>query len=421
MSSDNPFAPESTRSVIRNGTVLDTETMTYTENQTVVIEDGLIVEVADRYSGDADVDIDAGGSFVLPGLIDGHVHFRLATLNFHALASWSEVQFGIVMAGLAKATVERGFTTVRDLGGDVNGLMRAIRDGATPGPRIVRAGMMLTQTGGHGDIRSGEIEVASCGCLLDSNVMSIVADGVDAVRKASRHLLRDGSDFIKIHVSGGVASPMDPLESIQYTPEEIRTVVTEAAHRQTYVSAHAYTPEAIVMAVNAGVHCIEHGNLMDDATASVIADAGAVVVPTLVTYHAMDDIGRQFGLPSANRAKNTVVLDSGLTSLERAQNAGVTLGFGTDLIGESQTRQNEELAIRSRVQPAADVLRSMWNVNARLCHMEGRIGVLKPGAFGDVVVSRVDPLEDLPAFAEHETSLSHIVQHGQLIVDRSSS
>lgn len=418
MPNDNTADP--TRTVIRNGTVLDTVSMTYTENQTVVIEDGLIVDVGNDHGRDADVDIDAAGRYVLPGLIDGHVHFRLATLNFHALASWSEVQFGIVMAGLAKATVERGFTTVRDLGGDVNGLMRAIRDGATPGPRIARAGLMLTQTGGHGDVRSGQIEVASCGCALDSSVMSIVADGVDAVRKASRHLLRDGSDFIKIHVSGGVASPTDPLESVQYTPEEIRAVVTEAAHRGTYVSAHAYTPEAIAMAVDEGVHCIEHGNLMDDATAALLADAGTVVVPTLVTYHAMNDIGRQLGLPAANLAKNSVVLASGLESLERATKAGITLGFGTDLIGEAQPRQNEELAIRAQVQPAVDVLRSMWNVNAELCHLEGRVGVLQPGAFGDVVISSVDPLEDLVAFAGHETALTHVVQGGNLVIDRSA-
>lgn len=417
MSNDN--TKDSTRTVIRNGTVLDTASMTYIENQSVVIEDGLIVAVGVDDTGDADVGIDAKGRFVMPGFIDGHVHFRLATLNFHALASWSEVQFGIVMAGLARATVERGFTTVRDLGGDVNGLMRAIRDGATPGPRIVRAGLMLTQTGGHGDVRSGEIEIASCGCALDFSVMSIVADGVDAVRKASRHLLRDGSDFIKIHVSGGVASPADPLESVQYTPEEIRAVVTEAAHRGTYVSAHAYTPESIAMAVDAGVKCIEHANLMDDATASLLADAGTVVVPTLVTYHAMNDIGRQLGLPAANLAKNSVVLESGLDSLERASKAGITLGFGTDLIGEAQPRQNEELAIRAQVQPAVEVLRSMWNVNAQLCHLEGRVGVLQPGAFGDVVISNVDPLDDLVAFADHETALSHVVQSGNLVVDRS--
>ena len=245
--------------------------------------------------------------------------------------------------------------------------------------------------------------------------------GPDAVRKAARHLLRDGSDFLKIHVSGGVASPSDPLESVQYTPEEIRVVVTEAQHRNTYVSAHAYTPEAIGMAVESGVHCIEHGNLIDDDTAQIVADAGAVVVPTLVTYRAMDDLGQQLGLPPANLAKNTRVLESGLASLERAQRAGITLGFGTDLIGESQVRQNEELAIRASVQSPADVLHSMWIVNAQLCHLEGRIGVLQPDAFGDVVISRVDPLEDLAAFAQHEAALTHVIQQGNLVVDRSDS
>ncbi len=414
-----PNTNGSTRTIVRNGTVLDTTTMTYTEPQVVVIENGVIVDLADAYTGDADVEIDAAGQYVLPGLIDGHVHFRLATLDFRSLLQWSEVQFGINMARLAADTVERGFTTVRDLGGDVNGLMRSIADGHARGPRIVRAGLMLTQTGGHGDVRSGEIELASCGCVLSSSVMSIVADGVDAVRKAARHLLRDGSDFIKIHVSGGVASPADPLESVQYTTEEIRTVVTEAQHRGTYVSAHAYTSEAIAMAVDAGVHCIEHGNLMDDATASLIAHAGAVVVPTLVTYQAMHDIGRQHGLPAANLRKNTVVLDSGLESLERAHRAGVTLGFGTDLIGEAQPRQNEELTIRARVQPAVDVLRSMWVVNAQLCRLEGKIGVVCPGAFGDIVISNVDPLADITAFADHRTALTHVIQNGRVVVDRS--
>jgi imidazolonepropionase-like amidohydrolase len=187
------------------------------------------------------------------------------------------------------------------------------------------------------------------------------------------------------------------------------------------VSAHAYTPEAIVMAVKAGVHCIEHGNLIDDPTAKVLADASAVMVPTLVTYQAMNDVGKQLGLPAANLEKNAVVLESGLASLERAHAAGVTLGFGTDLIGETQPRQNEELAIRGSVQPAADVLRSMWVVNSQLCHLEGRIGVLAPGAFGDAVISNVDPLEDLAGFAQHKTALSHIIQHGNVVVDRTNA
>lgn len=393
--------------------------MTYSDS-TIVIENGIIVDVTDAYTGEVDVDVDAAGRFVVPGLIDGHVHFRLASLDFRALAEWSEVQFGIVMANLARATLERGFTTVRDLGGDVTGLIRTIQSGAASGPRIVRAGMMLTQTGGHGDPRSGMIDLAGCGCALDSNVMSIIADGSDAVRKAARHLLREGSDFLKIHVSGGVASPTDPLESIQYTPEEIRTIVTEAEHRGTYVSAHAYTPEAIAMAVNAGVHCIEHGNLIDGLAATLVADAGAMMVPTLVTYRAMNDVGKQLGLPAANLAKNALVLESGLESLERAYAAGITMGFGTDLIGETQYLQNQELAIRGSVQPATDVLRSMWIVNAQLCRLEGKIGVLAPGAFGDAVISQVDPLADLAGFADHETAFSHVIQHGNVVVDRTN-
>lgn len=408
------------RTVIRNGNVLDTVSMTFVGERAVVIEDGVIVEVDERQDGkgEIDVEVDARGRFVLPGLIDGHMHFRLATMNFHALASWSEVEFGIHMAALSRNTIERGFTTVRDLGGDVTGLMRAIASGATLGPRIVRAGRMLTQTGGHGDAEGGEREVPACGCAMRSSTFSIVADGAEAVRKAARHNLREGSDFLKVHVSGGVASPSDPLDSVQYTPGELEAAVLEARHRGTYVAAHAYSAEAIQQAVAAGVHSIEHGNLIDAQTAQQLADAGSVLVPTLVTYEAMDQLGEQLGLPKANRDKNTVVYEAGLASLEIADAAGVTMGLGTDLIGETQWMQNRELAIRAEVQSAEAILRSMWDTNARLCRLEGQVGVVAPGAFGDIVVSNVNPLDDIAAFAEPSTSLSHVIQAGRLMVDR---
>ncbi len=405
---------------MRDATVLDTASMSFAEGRTVVVEEGLIADVTDGAVGPADVEIDASGCFVVPGLIDAHVHFRLATLDFRSLVGWSEVEFGVAMATLAHNTVERGFTTVRDLGGEVAGLIRAIGRGATPGPRIVRAGRMLTQTGGHGDAQGGAREVPACACAMRSDWASIVADGTEAVRKGARHLLRDGSDFLKIHVSGGVASPSDPLESLQYTPDEVRAAVTEASHRGTYVAAHAYTPEAVAMAVAEGVHSIEHGNLIDQETAQAMAVAGSVMVPTLTTYRAMNEFGAGLGLPAANLEKNAVVFESGLASVEMAVAAGVALGFGTDLIGETQPMQNQELAIRAEVQPAADVLRSMWVVNAGLCGMEGRIGVVEPGAFGDLVVSRVDPLDDLAGFADHERSIVHVLQAGRPVLDRSS-
>lgn len=406
------------RTVISNGSVLDTSTMEFVGERHVVIDNGMIVDIAENYTGSADRVIDAGGQFVVPGLIDGHVHFRLATMDFRRLSEMSEVEYGIRMAALAKATVERGFTTVRDLGGEVSGLINAITSGVAQGPRIIRAGRMLTQTGGHGDVEGGYREPPSCACSMRSTTFGIVADGPEAVRKAARHNLRAGSDFLKVHVSGGVASPSDPLESIQYTHEELRIAVVEAEHRKTYVSAHAYSPESISLAVGAGVYAIEHGNMLDPDAATAMAANGAVLVPTLATYEAMEEVGEKLGLPETNRRKNTKVYQAGIESLEIARTHGVTMGFGTDLIGETQVRQNRELAIRHEVEPAADVLRSMWQTNATLCHLPGQVGTLTPGAHGDVVVSRVNPLEDLNAFSNPETAFSHVIQAGRVAVER---
>jgi len=401
--------------VIANGSILDSRTLEYSGEGDVVIEDGVIRQVGGRHSGAADVIVDARGKYVMPGLIDAHVHFRLATMNFVRLTAWTEVEFGIAMARLARETVERGFTTVRDLGGDTQGLKRAIGSGMVVGPRILAAGQMLTQTGGHGDTRGGDLHAPQCACEMPGNAFGLVCDGVDAVIKGARHLLRNGSDFLKVHVSGGVASPADPIDGVQYTREEIRAAVTEAAHRHTYVAAHAYNPESITMAVESGVRTIEHGNLIDSAAASAIASHNAFMVPTLVTYSAMNEMGPVLGLPKRNIEKNVAILEAGLRSLEIALSAGVTLGFGTDLIGETQSFQNRELAIRSEVQPARDVLHSLWNVNAAIIGMEGAVGVLAEGAHGDVVVSTVDPLADIKAFARQDEAISHVILGGRVV------
>ncbi|MEY3589409.1 MAG: hypothetical protein RJA47_2005 [Actinomycetota bacterium] len=400
--------------VIANGSILDSRALGYSVEGDVVIEDGVIRQVGGRHSGAADVIVDARGKYVMPGLIDAHVHFRLATMNFVRLTAWTEVEFGIAMARLARETVGRGFTTVRDLGGDTQGLRRAIDSGMVVGPRILAAGQMLTQTGGHGDTRGGDLHAPQCACEMSGNAFGLVCDGVDAVIKGARHLLRNGSDFLKVHVSGGVASPADPIDGVQYTHEEIRAAVTEAAHRHTYVAAHAYNPDSIIMAVESGVRTIEHGNLIDATAATAVAAHGAFMVPTLVTYSAMNEMGAALGLPKRNIEKNVAILEAGLRSLEIAISAGVTLGFGTDLIGETQSFQNRELAIRSEVQPARDILDSLWNVNARILRREGSIGVLAEGAHGDVVVSHIDPLSDIKGFARQD-SIAHVVLGGNVI------
>jgi len=402
------------RTVIRNGQIFDTATLNFAGERTLVIEDGRIVD-DDGGSAAGDVEIDAAGCFVLPGFIDAHVHFRLTTLNFRRLAHWTEVEFGLVMARLSRQTLERGFTAVRDTGGDLRGLIRAVASGWAVSPRIVRSGLMISQTGGHGDTEGGVREVPECACQMRHTAFGVVADGPDAVRKAARHLLRDGSNFLKIHVSGGVATPSDPMDCIQYTPPEVAVAVEEASNRRTYVAAHAYLPDAIQMAVNGGVRSIEHGNLIDAPTAGLMAEKGAVLVPTLVTYEAMGAFGAELGMPKANLEKNKIVLDSGLRSLEIAAAANVEIGFGTDLIGETQVRQNQEFAIRAEAQSATDILRSMYVVNPRLLMMEGEIGALTPGAYGDVAICRKNPLDDIKTLADPAANLAHVLKGGEIV------
>jgi imidazolonepropionase-like amidohydrolase len=401
---------------VSEGTVLDTATMELVDNQTVVIEGDRIVDVVDgRSNVDADMDIDASGQFVMPGFVDGHFHHWIVTMDFARLTKMSAVERGIMMGNLAEGTVRRGFTTIRDAGGDNRGLMRAIDSGVCQGPRIVQAGRILSQTGGHGDFRAGDAPVAECGCQIFHDHAGFVVDGVEACRKAARQALRDGSEFIKIMTSGGVSSPTDPFDSVQFTAEEIQAITVESDHRHTYTTSHAYLPESIQLAINNGVKCIEHGNGLDAVTAARMAELGAIMVPTLIAYRALTEIGPKVGFPESMLAKNDGVFEMGQNSIEIAKSAGVELGFGTDLLGEGHHLQNEEFAIRAELEPAADVLRSMYVTNVKLCKLEGQVGTVSRGAFADLLVSRVNPLEDLAALAEPDANLSTIIQHGQPI------
>jgi len=399
---------------VSQGTVLDTATMELVENQTVVIEADRIVDVVDgRSNVDADVDIDAAGQFVLPGFIDGHFHHWIVTMDFARLTKMTAEERGINMGRLAEGTVRRGFTTIRDAGGDNRGLMYAIASGVVRGPRIVQAGRILSQTGGHGDSRPGVVAPAECGCQMFADHAGFVVDGVDACRKAARHALRDGSNFIKIMTSGGVSSPTDPFDSVQFTAEEIRAITVETDHRHTYTTSHAYLPDSIQLAINNGVQCIEHGNGLDKATAERMVELGARMVPTLVAYKALNEIGPKVGFPEKMLAKNNGVFEMGQNSIEIAKTAGVELGFGTDLLGEAHHLQNLEFAIRANLEPAADVLRSMYVTNVKLCKMEGEIGTVTPGAYADLVVSRVNPLQDLAGLSEPDANLSQIIAAGE--------
>ena len=217
---------------------------------------------------------------------------------------------------------------------------------------------------------------------------------------------------------GGIATPTDPIDMVQYTEDEIRAAVEEAESRRTYAFAHAYIPESITRAVRAGVRSIEHGNLIDEAAAKEMASHGTYLVPTLVVYDQVAEFGRALNFPAASLAKLADVLDAGVGSVDLAQRAGVQLGLGTDLLGETQDAQAKELLLRADAQSNADVLRSATTVNAALLGRAGQLGVIVPGAYADLLVVDGDPLTDIGVLAGQGERLAMIVRAGDVVVNQ---
>ena len=397
--------------------ILDTDAGTYRDGS-VHVQGGRIVEISDRAITATGIrTIDGRGRVLMPGLIDAHVHVAITTINFGALESKPTTLRTLESVGILERMLGRGFTTVRDAGGADAGLAQAVADGLIPGPRIYDSGRVLSQTGGHGDFRPRGDLAPMCACTIHSSGFSHVADGVDAVRRAAREELRRGATQLKIMASGGVASPTDPIWNLQYSREEMVAIVEEAASWRTYAMAHAYTPEAIRRAVEAGVRTIEHGNLIDRETAELMAVRGAYLVPTLVTYFMLDELGGAFGLPAESAAKLKEVVTAGLGSIELARAAGVPMGFGTDLLGELHDQQSREFSIRRRVLSAAEIIRSATVVNAEILRATGEIGVIKEGARGDLLVIDGDPLEDISVL-ENADKMQAVIQGGRVVSDR---
>ena len=385
----------------------------------LLVEDGIVREVSNRpiAARDADV-IDAGGRTVMPGLIDCHVHVTFSHINLGLITQLAQATVVLRSLPILRGMLRRGFTSVRDAGGADHALKQAVEDGmdgAVVGPRLFVSGSPLSPTGGHGDFRPRSdrlLPVSPCGCHRIASTR--VVDGVDNVRTAVREQLQMGADQIKIMSSGGVASPTDPVNALGYSLDETRAIVDEAAARHTYVLAHAYTAEAITRAVQCGVRSIEHGNLVDEAAAKLMAERGVYAVPTLVTYEALAGEGERLGLPPESVAKIANVREAGLRSLEIFQRAGVKMGFGTDLLGESHRMQSDEFQIRARVMSNADVLRSATVVGAEIVGMAGRLGQLVPGAIADLLVVEGDPLADLSCLAGQGERIKLVMKSGRV-------
>jgi imidazolonepropionase-like amidohydrolase len=303
--------------------------------------------------------------------------------------------FAVGYAGqVLEAMLMRGFTTVRDAGGADAGLAEAIRCGYFVGPRLFPSGFALAQTGGQGDFRPASAgERRWSGSEFIGASMSRVVDGTDEVRLAAREELSRGATQLKVMAGGGIAGGI-PVERAHFSSEELRAVVGEAEDAGTYVMAHAYSPLAIRRAVDAGVRSIEHGNLLDAETAGLMS-ARAYLVPTLAVYKAIAESENGTAIGSERRERAQRLLESGLESIEIAREAGVMIGFGTDLEGQLEQKQLSEFSIRKAVDSNAEIVASATAINADLMNLRHKVGVVRPGAYADLLVLDDDPLADI--------------------------
>lgn len=403
-----------------NAHVLDPVDARLLEDHHVLVEDGTVREVSDKPIKSSATTIDLKGKTLMPGLIDLHVHVVAIGLNLAAQVHMPNVLVTLKSLPIMKSMLRRGFTTVRDAGGAGHAMKQAMEIGLIEGPRLFVSGRAISQTGGHGDGRPRTDYLRSetpCECCVRVGALARVADGVDAVRRAVREELQMGADQIKIMASGGVASPTDPVGAWGYSEEEVRAIVDEAHARHTYVLAHAYTPEAIARVVRCGVRTIEHGNLIDAATAGLMAEHGTYAVPTLVTYDALASEGADLGLPQESVAKIASVHEAGLRSLEIFQRAGVKMGYGTDLLGASHRHQSREFKIRAEVLGAPAVIASATVVGAEVLGMENRLGTIAPGACADLLVVRGNPLQSVDCLLGQGENIPLVMKQGAIFVN----
>lgn len=400
--------------VFRNLQLLDPRWDEARDGYEVLVEGDTIREVSEGpIRSDSAAVVDCGGRTLMPGLIDCHAHVTLTEMNISALEAMP-VTLMTARAGVSlRAMLDRGFTTVRDTGGADWGIQQAVADGHFVGPRLFVAGQSIGPTGGHNDSRRRTDDSDGCSCSNALRFTAAIADGADDVRRVVREQLRQGANQIKIMMSGGVSSPYDPLDSIQFSMPEVAAAVEEATAFGRYVLAHAYTPEAITRAAEAGVRTIEHGNLIDEPAAALMAGKGMFLVANLVTYFSMKERAASFGMSAEMLAKNDIVLEGGLRSLEICKAAGVEVAYGSDLLGPLQVDQSLEFLHRADVLSPIEIIRQATLVGAKVVEREGRLGVVEPGAVADLLVVDGDPLEDLRLLTDQGAHLPAIMRAGR--------
>ncbi|SEB03596.1 amidohydrolase family protein [Variovorax sp. YR216] len=406
--------------LIRNAKILDTRNLELHFTHAVLIKDGVIEKIGGaNLTCEGALEIDARGMTLMPGLIDCHVHVMASSFNLGAVARMPNALALLRALPIMKGMLDRGFTSVRDAGGADWALAEAVRTRQVVGPRLFCAGKALSQTGGHGDFRArNDILEDPCACAYKLGNIARVVDGVDACRLAVREEILKGASQIKVMASGGVASPNDPIINLGFSEAELRAIVEEAGNANTYVMAHAYTPRAIARAIRCGVRTIEHGNLVDEATAQLMKEMGAYMVPTLITYEGLANDGPKYGLPPESVRKIAGVRTNGLEALKVLDQVGVKMGYGSDLLGETHDLQSEELLLRAKVLGNAKTIQQATLVGAEILNQTGRLGEVVEQAYADLLLIDGNPLDDIALLTRHDTAMRLVMQDGVIHANR---
>jgi imidazolonepropionase-like amidohydrolase len=383
----------------------------------VLVAEGTIQAVGPNLTASGAEVVDCGGRVLMPGMIDAHVHVYATSLNFEKVMAAPSTYRAHYAATFLRHMLGCGFTTVRDTGGADVGLYRAIDEGWVGGARLFYGGRIMSQTGGHGDFRphehDGWAECCACPGATHIDAFAAVVDGPDPMRRAVREELRKGAHHIKIMGSGGVASPSDPVDRCQFTEAEILAAVEECDRHGTYVLAHCHPAEAVRRCVELGVRCIEHGTMIDVETARLVAAKGAYIVPTMSVIFALLEDGPKLGLPPVSYGKLKQVAGHAIEGLKIMREAGVKVGFGTDLLGAHHVRHGTEFTLRAQAFTPFEIVRSTCAVNAEILNQTGKLGCVAPGAHADLLVVDGNPLEDITVLAANGERLPVIMQAGR--------
>ncbi|HAT9729908.1 TPA: amidohydrolase family protein [Legionella pneumophila subsp. pneumophila] len=357
--------------------------------------------------------IDVKGKTLMPGLIDAHAHVTGLTLSPKNIF-YSEAEIFLAAATYLKNSLFYGFTTLREAGGADFRIAQLLDNKSIPGPRLFYSGRALTQTGGGADFRKPNEQIDPCGHVGSFSTMSVIADGVDEVRKAAREELRKGATQLKVFASGGVVFPSLSNPTLyEYSEEELSTIVEEARARNTYVMAHAYSDESVRKCIKSGVRSIEHANFVSEPTVELMLESGVFYDPTFISLAQRIESAEQNRLYEAIVANLKNTIEKGKKVYEYALKYKIPIAFGTDLWGpEAQRDQLREFEMRKELDSAANIIRSATVVNAELLMQKGKLGVISAGAYADLLVVDGNPLVNLNVLLRPDENLKLIMKDG---------